>query len=83
MRVYTFSEARQKLASVLEQASKDGKVKIKRRDGRNYTVKPEASSQSPLDVQGIDVGISASEIVEFVREGRERTRNEREPTNSQ
>ena len=72
MQVYTFSEARQKLASILEQASKDGEVKIKRRDGRSYILKPEVSSKSPLDIEGIDLGITASEIVDFVREGRER-----------
>jgi antitoxin Phd len=71
MQVYTFSEARQKLASILEQASKDGEIKIKRRDGRSYILKPEISTKSPLDVEGIDIGISASEIIDFVREGRE------------
>lgn len=74
MQVYTFSEARQKLASILEQASKDGEVLIKRRDGRSYILKPETSPKSPLDVKGVDIGISASEIVGFVREGRERTK---------
>ena len=73
MQVYTFSEARQKLASILEQASKDGEVLIKRRDGRSYILKPEISPKSPLDVKGVDIGISASEIVNFVRESRERT----------
>jgi antitoxin Phd len=73
MQVYTFSEARQKLASILEQASKDGEVLIKRRDGRSYVLKPETGAKSPLDVKGVDLGLSASEIVDFVREGRERT----------
>jgi len=72
MQVYTFSEARQKLASILEQASKDGEVRIKRRDGRSYILKPDTSAKSPLDVKGVDIGISASEIVDFIREGRER-----------
>jgi len=74
MQVYTFSEARQKLASILEQASKDGEIKIKRRDGRSYILKPEISTKSPLDVEGVDIGISASEIVDFVRTSRERTK---------
>ncbi len=74
MQVYTFSEARQKLASILEQASQDGEVLIKRRDGRSYILKPEKSQKSPLDVKGVDIGISATEIVDFVREGRERTK---------
>jgi hypothetical protein len=75
MQVFTFSEARQKLASILEQASKDGEVIIKRRDGRSYSLKPEVISRSPLDIEGIDIGISASEIVDFVREGRERMKD--------
>ncbi len=74
MQVYTFSEARQKLASILEQASQDGEVLIKRRDGRSYILKPEKSQKSPLDVKGVDIGISATEIVDFVRDGRERTK---------
>ena len=73
MQVYTFSEARQKLASILEQASKDGEVLIKRRDGRTYILKPEASSKSPLDVKGVDIRITADEIVDLVRESRERS----------
>lgn len=74
MNVYTFSEARQKLSSILEQASEEGEVRIKRRDGRIYVLKPEISTKSPLDVKGVDIGISASEIVDIVREGRERTK---------
>lgn len=74
MQVYTFSEARQKLASILEQASKDGEVLIKRRDGRCYVLKPEKSAKSPLDMKGVDIEISASEIVDFVREGREKSK---------
>ncbi|VEN74080.1 Antitoxin [Candidatus Desulfarcum epimagneticum] len=70
MQVYTFSEARQKLAAVLEQASIDGEVLIKRRDGRNYVLKSEISHRSPLDIKGVDVGMSASEIVDIVRGGR-------------
>ena len=34
MRVYTYSEARQKLAIVLEQAENAGKVLIRRKDSR-------------------------------------------------
>jgi hypothetical protein len=73
MQVYTFSEARQNLASILEQASKDGEVLIKRRDGRTYILKPEISSKSPLDIKGVDIGITADEIVDMVRETRERS----------
>ena len=72
MKVYTYSEARQNLASILEQARREGAVHIRRRDGQLFVLRPEVGARSPLDVAGIDVGISADEIVAFVREGRER-----------
>ncbi len=73
MRVYTYSEARQNLASVLEVAQRDGAVGIRRRDGSFFVLRPEASSgSSPLDVEGVDLGVTTDEIVEMIREGRER-----------
>ena len=72
MRVYTYSEARQQLASLLDAAQREGAVRIRRRDGRSFILQPEPSSTSPLDVQGMSLGISTPEIVSLVREGRER-----------
>ena len=70
MVVYTYSEARQKLASLLDQVLREGEVRIKRRDGQVFVIKPETEQGSPFDVPGIDLEISATEIVEFVQEGR-------------
>ena len=70
MRVYTYSEARQKLATLLEQAVREGEVKIKRKDGQTFVIRPEKKAGSPLDVEGLDLGITASEIVQFIQEGR-------------
>jgi len=75
MKVYTYSEARQRLASVLEQACRDGEVRIQRRDGQSFVLKPEKPSTSPLDVCGVDLGITTDEIVDFVRESREEPRS--------
>ena len=72
MNVYTYSEARQRLASLLEQAAREGEVRIKRRDGQVFVVRPEARKSSPLDVEGVDLDISAEEILRFIQEGRER-----------
>ena len=72
MRVYTYSEARQNLASVLEVAQRDGAVGIRRRDGGFFVLRPEASDSSPLDVEGVDLGVTTDEIVAMIREGRER-----------
>ena len=70
MIVYTYSEARQKLARVLDQALREGEVRIKRRDGQVFVIKNEPKRESPFDVPGIDLKMSATEIVQFVQEGR-------------
>ena len=72
MNVYTFSEARQKLATVLDEAQRKGAVRIKRRDGSEFEIAPVRSQASPLDVEGVDLGLSAEEIVAAVREVRVR-----------
>lgn len=73
MQIYTYSEARQKLAMVLEQAESTGKVLIRRKDGRTFALIPEKSESSPLDVPSIKANITTKEIVDIVREGRERS----------
>jgi PHD/YefM family antitoxin component YafN of YafNO toxin-antitoxin module len=75
MQVFTYSEARQKLAKVLEQAESTGKVLIRRKDGRTFSLVPEQIPTSPLDVPSIRTDISTQEIVAIVREGRERDRS--------
>jgi antitoxin Phd len=66
--VYTFSEARQRLATVLEEAQRKGPVRIKRRDGSEFEAALVRSRKSPLDVEGVDLGLSAEEIVSAIRE---------------
>ncbi len=72
MQVFTYSEARQKLAQLLDEADSSGKALIRRRDGRTFAVTPVRSTRSPLDVPGIDTGVTTPEILECIREGRER-----------
>ena len=82
MIVYTYSEARQKLALLLDQAVKDGEVKIRRKDGQTFVIRPEERTGSPRDVEGIDLGITADGIVEFIREGRRTIYTTDPPTES-
>ena len=72
MQVYSYSEARQKLATVLKQAESTGKVLIRRKDGRTFALIPEIIDTSPLDVPSIKAKITTEEIVDIIREGRER-----------
>ncbi len=72
MQIYTYSEARQKLAVILDQAENSGKVMIRRKDGRTFALVPEKVASSPLDVPSIKAEITTQEIVDNIREGRER-----------
>ncbi|MFZ4397024.1 MAG: type II toxin-antitoxin system Phd/YefM family antitoxin [Kiritimatiellia bacterium] len=74
MQVYTYSEARQKLASVLDKAEATGSVIIQRRDGRSFALIPQKSPSSPLDIPSVGARISTGELVDLVRKERSRTR---------
>lgn len=73
MKEYTYSEARQRFATVLDRAYREGAVRIKRRDGTIFVVRPEQKSNSPLDVGGINLRIDRAEILDFIIEGRRKT----------
>jgi PHD/YefM family antitoxin component YafN of YafNO toxin-antitoxin module len=73
MRVYAYSQAGQNLASFLDQAAAEGEVRIKRKDGQLFVVKPQPQQESSLDVETVDLGVTTNEIVDFIRESRERT----------
>jgi len=70
MKVYTFSEARQHFASILELAQQEGCVQVARRDGGVFNIQPAPKPYSPLDVEGISLNLSREEIVSAVRESR-------------
>ena len=74
MKTYTYSEARQNLADLLDEATRSGEVRIRRRDGRSFAVRPAKTKRSPLDVDGIETDLSGDEIVRTVREMRRRQR---------
>jgi hypothetical protein len=73
MKVYTYSEAREKLSSILEE-SKTEEVVIKRRRGDMYTIVPRSvrARRSPFDVPGLSKDITRQEILEAISESRER-----------
>jgi len=73
MKEYTYSEARQRFASLLDRAKREGAVRIRKRDGQIFILRPEKGSKSPLDVRGINLQLEREEIVELVRAGRRKT----------
>ncbi len=71
MKVYTYSEARQRLSDVLNIA-KTEEVVIKRRGGEIFSIIFRKSTKSPFDVPGIRTKATTKDILESVRESRER-----------
>ena len=63
MKVFTSSDARQNFAKLLEEARRSGSVRIRRRDGQVFLLKPDSTRESPLDVKGIRVDVNRDEIV--------------------
>lgn len=74
MKTYKFSEARQNLAALLDEAANSGEVRISRRDGRSFVIRPVRKKGSPLDVPGIKSELSGEEIVRTIRASRRRIR---------
>jgi hypothetical protein len=67
---FTYSEARQRLAALLERARRDGAVRIRRKDGQVFVLRPEMPAGSPLDVPSVGSRLSRDDILEAIREGR-------------
>lgn len=69
MKVYTYSEARQKFSAVLDIA-KSEEVIIKRRGGDTFKIIFSRSPKSPFDVAGVKTKATTKDILEAVRESR-------------
>ena len=72
MTIFTDVQARNELATVLREARNQGEVRIRAQDGQEYTLRPVSADSSPFAIAGVDLGLSAEEIVKFVQEGRQR-----------
>jgi prevent-host-death family protein len=72
MKVYTYSEARQRLSNILNIARTE-EVIIKRRGGETFSVIFKKTSKSPFDVPGIKTKANTNDILDAVKESRERS----------
>lgn len=71
MKVYTYSEARQHLADILNIARTE-EVIIKRRGGETFSIIFRKSAKSPFDVPGIKTKATTNDILDAVKKSRER-----------
>jgi len=73
MTVYSYAEARERLAVLLERALIEGQVKLRSRDGRVFIIQPERLEKtSPFEVRSVKLPISKVDILEAIRESRAR-----------
>lgn len=71
MKMYTYSQAREKLSDILEE-SKSEEVVIRRRKGDMFSITPKTPScRSPFDVPGLSKKIAREEILVAIRDSRE------------
>ncbi len=71
MKVYTYSEARQHLSSILNIARTE-EVIIKRRGGDTFSIIFRKSEKSPFDVPGIQTKATTNDILDAIKESRGR-----------
>ncbi|MBF0238081.1 MAG: type II toxin-antitoxin system prevent-host-death family antitoxin [SAR324 cluster bacterium] len=69
MRVYTYSEAKQRLSEILDVARNE-EVVIRRRGGEVYSVALKNMSKSPFDVQSIHTNATTQDILDALRDSR-------------
>ena len=74
MKIYTYSEARNKLADLLEE-SKSEEIVIRRRKGDSFVIVPKPSRRrcSPFDVPGLKKNLTRQDILDAIHESRKRT----------
>ena len=71
MKVYTFTQARDHLATLLDEAKRQ-EVIIRRRNGEQFSIALRPPSASPFDVAPVSTQATTEDILEAIRESRER-----------
>jgi hypothetical protein len=71
MKVYTYTQAREHLATLLEEARRE-EVIIRRRNGEQFSLALRPQGSSPFDVAPVRTQATTQDILEAIRESRER-----------
>ena len=70
MKVYTYSEARQRFAEILNIAREEDVI-IQRRGGERFTIAFKKSSRSPFAIAGIKTKATTTDILQAIKDSRE------------
>ncbi|MGC8551648.1 MAG: prevent-host-death protein [Phycisphaerae bacterium] len=74
MKVYTYSQARQQFARVLNTA-RHQTVLVRRRGGEVFQISPHRTGASPLDVKPVRTKATTRDILSAIHAGRSRVTN--------
>ena len=72
MYIWNEQKRRKKLIDDVLFVSSQGPNSIKRKDGFLFAIQLAPKAESPFNVKSIDLGLSAAEIIDIIREIRER-----------
>jgi prevent-host-death family protein len=81
MKVYTFSEARQRFAEILNMAREEDVI-IKRRGGETFKIVFKEAPKSPFDIPGIKTKATTKDILRAIRDSRENIAEQDTPADS-
>lgn len=66
---YSYEKAKKSFDLIFKKAALDGKVAIRKGD-QIYILMPASKNTSPLDIEGVDMGMTSKDIVKFIHESR-------------
>jgi hypothetical protein len=74
--IYTISQVQKQFATLLRKVLSEGQIKFKTPDGQVFVIYPlqavKKSSKSPFEIQSIKLPITTKDILQSIRESRER-----------
>ena len=71
MKIFTYSEARQNLSTLLILAQEE-EVEIRRKDGAVFSLRSKQSTaKSPFDVPGVNTSATTQDILDAISEARQ------------
>jgi hypothetical protein len=70
MKIYTYSEARQRFAEILNIAREEDVI-IQRRGGETFTIAFKKTSRSPFAIPGIKTKANTADILQAIKDSRE------------
>ena len=74
--IYTTSQVQKQLVELLQKALREGQIRFKSNDGQVFVIQPlppaKTLKASPLDVKSIKLPVTTNDILQAVRESRQR-----------